>query len=68
MKMIVFATDAKELTIWIFIRYFFNCAADEPSEGIVKLAVKGDVDERVDHSMRICKHVDPELIFYQPSR
>ena len=58
----------KLLTIWIFIRNFFIRAADESSERLFKLAIEGDVDERVDHSMRISKHVDPELIFYQPSR
>ena len=62
MKMIDFATDAKGLMV------FFICAADEPSKGLFKLAIKGDVDERVDHSMRICKHVNPELILYQPGR
>ena len=53
----------KILTIRVFISYFIVTAADEALKGPLEV----DVDEKVDHGMRICKHVDPELIFYQPS-
>ena len=56
----------KILTIRVFISYFIVTAADEALKGLLEVLIKGDVDERVDHSMRICKHVDPELILYQP--
>ena len=59
-------TFKKLLTIRVFICYFIITAADEPLEGLLEVVIAGDVDERVDHGMRICKHVDPELILYQP--
>ena len=48
------------------MNYFFVTAADEVLEGLLEVVIEYDVDERVDYSMRICKHVDPELILYQP--
>ena len=50
----------------MFIGYFIITAANEALKRFLEVVIEGDVDERVDHCMRICKHVDPELILYQP--
>ena len=37
------------------------CGAKEESfEGFLEVLVEGDVDDRVDHGVRVGKHVDPE--------
>ena len=37
------------------------CGTEEESlEGFLEILVEGDVDDRVDHGMRVGKHVDPE--------
>ena len=37
------------------------CRAEEESlEGFLEVLVEGDVDDRVDHGVRVGEHVDPE--------
>ena len=37
------------------------CGAKEESfEGFLEVLVEGDVDDRVDHGVRVGEHVDPE--------
>ena len=39
------------------------CRAEEESlEGFLEVLVEGDVDDRVDHGVRVGKHVDPECV------
>ena len=33
---------------------------------LLEVVIEGDVDDGVDHGVRIGKHVDPELVFFQP--
>ena len=32
----------------------------------LETVVKCDVDERIDHSVRVGEHVDPKLVFFYP--
>ena len=41
------------------------CGTEEESlEGFLEILVEGDVDDGVDHGMRISEHVDPEFVSF----
>ena len=39
--------------------------ADSLAELLSELLIESDVDDRVDHGVRVAKHVDPEYVPFQ---
>ena len=50
----------------VFVGNNFIAAAEELLKGLLEVLIEGDIDDGVDHGVRIGKHVDPELVFFQP--
>ena len=45
---------------WVFIRDNFIAAEEKLLKWLFEILVEGDVDDGVDHGMRVGEHVDPE--------
>ena len=44
----------------VFVGNYFIAAAEELLKGLLEVLIEGDVDDGVDHGMRVGEHVDPE--------
>ena len=50
----------------IFVWNQLVATAKESFERLFEVGIEGDVDDRVDHGMRVGEHVNPKLILFQP--
>ena len=49
---------------WVFIRDNFIAAEEKLLKWLFEILVEGDVDDGVDHGVRISEHVDPEFVSF----